>query len=126
MALETREGQGKEDRLGSEEEAGTPMKTKLGAFSFEVTGKVQRVFFRESMKEKAESLRIVGWCANTWSQSVVGEVQGNLQALEQMKHWLRFVGSKESRVDKLLTTNEISDLAQLTKSAFTIEPPVFK
>jgi acylphosphatase len=43
------------------------------------------VFFRKFTVAKAQALHLVGWCANTQRGTVVGECQGQPQALEEMK-----------------------------------------
>lgn len=78
----------------------------LGAFCFEVHGRVQGVFFRAHTVAKAKEIGLVGWCANTARRTVVGEVQGNVDALAEMKHWLRHVGSPASSIERLDVTNE--------------------
>ncbi|QSL66531.1 hypothetical protein MERGE_000911 [Pneumocystis wakefieldiae] len=46
-------------------------------FYFEVFGKVQGVYFRNYIVEKAKSLSIVGWCRNTANGSVEIEAEGS-------------------------------------------------
>jgi acylphosphatase len=43
------------------------------------------VFFRANTVAQARALGLVGYCANTARGTVVGEVQGPKDALEQMK-----------------------------------------
>jgi acylphosphatase len=44
---------------------------------FEVFGKVQGVSFRAYTQKKAIALQLVGWCMNTSTGTVVGELQGS-------------------------------------------------
>eukprot|EP00741_Cyanophora_paradoxa_P011830 tig00020564_g11433.t1 len=73
----------------------------LHAFKFEVHGRVQGVYFRKYTREKAVSLKLVGWCRNTPSDTVEGEVQGEEKAIKDMEHWLGHVGSPSSKISKL-------------------------
>lgn len=45
----------------------------------------QGVFFRAATVAQAQQLQLVGWCANTARRTVVGEVQGPLDRLAEMK-----------------------------------------
>lgn len=44
---------------------------------FEVFGKVQGVSFRAFTLKKANALGLVGWCMNTSTGTVIGEIQGS-------------------------------------------------
>ena len=55
----------------------------LLAFSFSVF-QVQGVNFRAYTKAQAKSLGVVGWCANTSRGTVVGEIQGDSDAVNAM------------------------------------------
>ncbi|KAI8466022.1 MAG: acylphosphatase [Monoraphidium minutum] len=78
----------------------------LGAFKFEVHGRVQGVFFRVHTITQAQKLQLVGWCANSARRTVVGEVQGTKDGLERMKHWLGHIGSPASTITKLDVSEE--------------------
>ena len=57
----------------------------------------QGVYFRKHAKEKAESLGLRGWIRNSrTSKTVLGQMEGGEEALEEMKRWLRFEGSPKS------------------------------
>ena len=43
---------------------------------FEVSGKVQGVYFRAYTQKQAKKLGLVGWCMNTERGTVIGEIQG--------------------------------------------------
>lgn len=60
------------------------------AFSFEVFGRVQGVFFRKYTKKKAEALGVTGWVMNTSRGTVLGEAFGNSTACDEM-YFFRFV-----------------------------------
>ena len=73
---------------------------ELSYFKFEVTGKVQRVFFRKYTQKEAVKLGILGWVMNTTHGTVVGEAFGEPAALEKMKYFLQNTGSPKSRIEK--------------------------
>ncbi|MGE5616245.1 MAG: acylphosphatase [Bacillota bacterium] len=52
-------------------------------------GRVQGVWFRESMRRKAETLGVTGWVRNRMDGSVEALVQGPPDAVEAMVEWAR-------------------------------------
>lgn len=72
----------------------------LSHFSFEVFGMVQGVFFRKYTVQKALELKIVGWVMNTHQGTVKGVCQGTKGHLNDMKRWLKSVGSPKSTIDR--------------------------
>lgn len=66
---------------------------------FEVSGKVQKVFFRAHTEKKAKELGLTGWVRNLPTGNVQGEAYGPPEALKQLEKWLRTEGSPNSRVD---------------------------
>lgn len=77
--------------------------------NFEVFGKVQGVFFRKHAKEKADSLGVRGWIknsANGAGDTVVGQIEGARRAVDEMKIWLREVGSPASKISRAKFSNE--------------------
>ncbi|KAK9821482.1 hypothetical protein WJX74_000783 [Apatococcus lobatus] len=75
-------------------------------YGFEVTGKVQGVFFRQTTVEEAQKLGLVGWVRNDASGSVQGEAQGPSDKADSLKDWLQHTGSPGSRIDKCNISNE--------------------
>eukprot|EP00977_Amphora_coffeiformis_P022116 scaffold10501_cov141-Amphora_coffeaeformis.AAC.3 len=74
-------------------------------YSFEVTGKVQGVFFRKHTVLQARHLQLMGWVRNTYRGTVEGMFAGEnageaATALNEMRHWLLHVGSPRSRIEK--------------------------
>ena len=70
--------------------AAAPSQTaKYVHLRFEVTGKVQGVFFRKSTKKQADKLKVMGWVQNTHRKTVIGEAQGTNEQMQAMKQWLR-------------------------------------
>ncbi|XP_019646898.1 PREDICTED: acylphosphatase-2-like [Branchiostoma belcheri] len=73
--------------------------TDLLSVEYEIYGEVQGVFFRDNTRKQARRLNLVGWVQNTRQGTVAGVVQGPRNAVDQMKHWLRHVGSPMSRIE---------------------------
>jgi len=59
---------------------------------------VQGVFFRSHTTQEAQRLGLVGFCRNTKDNTVAGELQGPEEKVNQMKEWLREVGSPASQI----------------------------
>ncbi len=53
----------------------------------QIRGKVQGVFFRESMRAEAERLGVVGWVRNRHDSSVEAFVQGEPAQVEAILSW---------------------------------------
>ncbi len=77
------------------------------AYRIRVIGRVQGVFFRVSAKEKADSLGLHGWVRNEKDGSVLIEVQGAQEKIEEFIQWCH-VGSSSSKVDHV-ETEEIGE-----------------
>ena len=54
-----------------------------------ITGRVQGVWYRESMREAAEALGVNGWVRNRTDGSVEAVVQGKAEQVEQLVAWCR-------------------------------------
>lgn len=54
-----------------------------------IRGRVQGVYFRESMAMKARELKVTGWVRNRRDGSVEAMVQGSDKALGEMLTWAR-------------------------------------
>eukprot|EP01084_Bolivina_argentea_P232075 391217_1 len=61
---------------------------------FEVSGRVQGVFFRKCTKDAAKKLKLVGWVQNTPRRTVIGEAQGPKSQIQLMKQWLEVDSSQ--------------------------------
>ncbi|HUL56749.1 MAG TPA: acylphosphatase [Usitatibacter sp.] len=69
-----------------------------------ITGRVQGVFFRESMRIEAERLVVSGWVCNRLDGSVEAVVQGSSEAVGLIVRWAHR-GPEDARV----TAVEISE-----------------
>jgi acylphosphatase len=52
-----------------------------------IHGRVQGVWFRESMRAEAERLKVAGWVRNTPDGAVEAVVQGPAEAVEALIEW---------------------------------------
>ncbi|MEM6734915.1 MAG: acylphosphatase [Bacteroidota bacterium] len=70
----------------------------------QVFGRVQGVFFRASTKEKAENLKLKGWVRNEPNGSVLIEVTGEQEIVEELEKWC-YKGPEHSRVERVKPIN---------------------
>ena len=61
----------------------------IKTFSFRVSGLVQGVFFRQSVRQQAGLLNITGWVRNLPDGRVEGRVTGEAAMLETFRDWLK-------------------------------------
>jgi acylphosphatase len=80
-----------------------------------VRGRVQGVWFRESARQRAEELRVVGWVRNESDGSVEAEVEGPAEDVEVLVSWFGH-GPPQARVD----TIEVEDRTPLGERRFVI------
>ncbi|XP_020772686.2 acylphosphatase-2-like [Boleophthalmus pectinirostris] len=80
----------------------------LVSVDFEIFGYVQGVCFRMYTEKEGLRLGLVGWVKNTHSGSVVGQVQGPANQVEEMKVWLAKEGSPSSRITRASFSNQRS------------------
>lgn len=83
-----------------------------------IRGRVQGVFFRESMRQRAEQLKVTGWVRNRSDGSVEALVQGEPFAVDAMLEWARR-GPDVARVDRvdIETADDQSDFPIFDKLA---------
>ncbi|NP_001187460.1 acylphosphatase-2 precursor [Ictalurus punctatus] len=93
------------------------MSSKYASVDFEIFGNVQGVCFRMYTEDQAKKLGVNGWVKNTRQGTVIGQVQGPPEKVSEMKHWLRYVGSPSSRIDRAEFTNE-RDISKLEIRGF--------
>ena len=65
-----------------------------------VHGRVQGVFYRESMRQEAARLGITGWVCNRRDGTVEAVVQGSTEAVDAITRWARR-GPADARVDSV-------------------------
>ena len=68
-----------------------------------VRGAVQGVFFRVETRDRARSLRLVGWVRNAPDGSVEAAFEGEDERVESMIDWCRR-GPRGARVDDVEVT----------------------
>ena len=70
-----------------------------------VRGHVQGVFFRETVRRRAEARGVTGWVANKPGGSVEAVLEGELDAVESIVAFMR-EGPRGARVDWVDLENE--------------------
>ncbi len=65
-----------------------------------IHGHVQGVFYRESMRQRAEQLKVMGWVRNRIDGSVEAVFQGEPFAVDALTVWARR-GPPAARVDRV-------------------------
>lgn len=66
-----------------------------------IHGRVQGVFFRDSMRREAQRLGVAGWVRNRSDGSVEAAVQGEAAAMDAIVRWARHgpAGAQVERVE---------------------------
>ncbi|OJW87985.1 acylphosphatase [Thiobacillus sp. 65-1402] len=65
-----------------------------------IHGRVQGVWYRESMRREAERLNVAGWVRNAPDGSVEAVVQGSAAAVDALIQWARS-GPPLARVERI-------------------------
>ncbi|POI28437.1 hypothetical protein CIB84_007813 [Bambusicola thoracicus] len=91
----------------------------LVSVDYEVSGRVQGVFFRKYTQSEAKRLGLVGWVRNTSHGTVQGQAQGPAARVRELQEWLRKIGSPQSRISRAEFTNE-KEIAALEHTDFQI------
>ena len=65
-----------------------------------IHGRVQGVWFRESMRQEAERLQVAGWVRNTPDGKVEAVVQGKAEAVDALIEWAH-KGPPLARVERV-------------------------
>jgi len=69
-----------------------------------IQGRVQGVWFRESMRREAERLGVTGWVRNTPDGAVEAVVQGQDEAVDALIAWAH-AGPPMARVERITRTD---------------------
>jgi acylphosphatase len=69
-------------------------------YRFNVTGRVQGVYFRQATRQRALELGVRGWVRNCDDGSVEGMAAGETAALKSLQRWLH-QGPPAARVDRV-------------------------
>ena len=69
----------------------------------QILGRVQGVWFRESMRREAERLGVTGWVRNRPDGSVEAVAQGPAAAVDALVEWAR-TGPPQARVERIVQT----------------------
>lgn len=79
-----------------------------------IRGRVQGVWFRESMRREAERLGVTGWVRNRLDGSVEAVVQGARDAVEAITEWARR-GPAEAHVAELVASDAEGEFSAFDK-----------
>ena len=67
----------------------------------QILGRVQGVWFRESMRNEAERLGVTGWVCNLADGSVEAVIQGSTEAVNALLEWAQ-TGPPKARVERVI------------------------
>ena len=70
-----------------------------------IYGWVQGVFFRDTMRRRAQHAGIAGWARNNWDGTVEAVLEGEAGAVERLIAFCR-QGPRGARVDRVDVTDE--------------------
>lgn len=79
----------------------------MKCYQVRITGRVQGVFYRVSMRDKAIELGVKGFVKNMKDGSVYAEIEGNEEILEKLIAWSN-LGPPGARVDNVMITPQAS------------------
>lgn len=65
-----------------------------------IHGRVQGVFFRDSMRREAQNLAVAGWVRNRSDGTVEAAVQGDPADVDAIVHWTRR-GPQRAQVERI-------------------------
>ncbi|XP_051274431.1 acylphosphatase-2-like isoform X1 [Dicentrarchus labrax] len=106
---------------------------KLASVDFEIFGHVQGVCFRMYTEKEGLRLGLVGWVKNTYSGTVVGQVQGPADMVEEI--WLSllsqhnrpvFLQLREVQSVKVWLSKEGSPTSRITRASFSNQRTIDK
>ena len=79
-----------------------------------ISGRVQGVFFRESMRQEAVRLGIAGWVCNRTDGTVEAVVQGDAASVDAMVLWAHR-GPEDARVAGVEVSEAAGDFSGFVK-----------
>ncbi|MBD3311595.1 MAG: acylphosphatase [Candidatus Magasanikbacteria bacterium] len=82
-----------------------------------IYGKVQGVFFRDSAKQMADELGIVGYAKNLSDGTVEIEAEGEKEGLKRMVNWCK-LGSRLAKVERV--EEHWEEIPSMSKKRFEI------
>lgn len=68
-----------------------------------IHGRVQGVFFRDSMRRRAQAREVVGWVRNDPDGTVEAWLEGPEEDLDALERWIRDGGPSRARVTEVET-----------------------
>jgi len=79
-----------------------------------IQGRVQGVWFRESMRSEAERLGVTGWVRNAGDGSVEAVVQGPEAAVDALIAWAH-AGPPQARVERIVLADAQGQFSSFEK-----------
>jgi acylphosphatase len=70
-----------------------------------IHGRVQGVFFRDTLRRRAEATGVAGWARNTWEGTVEAVLEGEEDAVERLVVFAR-EGPEGARVERVEVSEE--------------------
>jgi acylphosphatase len=70
-----------------------------------ISGRVQGVWFRDTLRRRAERRGVAGWAKNTSAGTVEAVLEGPPDAVDDVVAWCR-IGPPDARVDNVAVTSE--------------------
>jgi acylphosphatase len=70
-----------------------------------VHGRVQGVFFRDSVQRRARQYGVAGWIMNRWDGAVEAMFEGEPEAVERLVHFMR-EGPRGAEVERVEVSEE--------------------
>ena len=80
----------------------------------QIEGRVQGVWFRESLRAEAERLGVTGWVRNAPDGLVEAVVQGPDTAVDALIAWAR-IGPPQARVDRIDLVDAQGEFSEFVK-----------
>jgi len=82
----------------------------------QILGRVQGVWFRESMRQEAERLGVTGWVCNRPDGSVEAVIQGSTEAVNALLAWTK-TGPPMAQVERVIVSDTRGSFSHFEKRA---------